>query len=154
MRGIIGVGGIIISVIACSPAKTSTTSDEVVVPGQEGKPRPAAFLGRGVLGRAAWNGLTLGQTPAPWLNATRMPLPPSAVVGATGGLGATDAADTVLSDDRDIWNPCFCADIGPRRCAIRKYTPGDGTNAGRVDPAQRDDGQPPCRRPISPRCAT
>jgi hypothetical protein len=133
----------VLAVTGCSrgPA-TSVASDEVVA-GQEGKPTPASFLGRAVNGRRpTWNGLTLGQTPAPWRDATRMPLPPAAVIGATGGLGQTNAADTVLSDDRDTWNPCFCAEIAPRTCAIRKYTPGTSDAAGVVEPAQRDDGQP------------
>src|SRR5262245_10806097 len=118
IRGNDGVIAIVASaIIGCSsPPKIGVTSDEVANPGQEGMPEVKGFLGRGMEGRTPSNGLTLSQTPAPWRDAARMPLPPAAVIGATGGLGVTDNADTVLSDDRDTWNPCFCVDTGPRKC--------------------------------------
>jgi hypothetical protein len=77
-------------------------------------------------------GLVPHQTPAPEAISATFPLPPGAVTGATNNM--------VLSDDRDTWNPCACAELGHpnglpadlRSCQIKWYEPPTGTAAGSV----------------------
>jgi hypothetical protein len=71
--------------------------------------------------------LDAAQNKGPWgLTSTPpMALPPSPVT-------ATAPQDTVLSQDRDTWNPCFCVDTpgpaGLTTCLIQAYVPPRGAD--------------------------